>query len=64
MPPALKLIEREENAPQPLTGNEVLWLISDLIAEHLPSIPFDDPYCGTLRTLHELGKPGLFGRPV
>ena len=47
----LKLIERDENAPKPLTGAEVLVLVADLIDTHLPTIPFDDPYRGSLSAL-------------
>ena len=47
----LKLIERDEDAPKPLTGAEVFKLVGELIAEHLPSIPFDDPHYLALRVL-------------
>ena len=45
----LKLVERDEDAPKPLTGAEVYNQVAELIAEHLPSIPFDDPHYVTLR---------------
>lgn len=48
---SLKLIEPDENAPRPLTGAEVYKQVAELIAEHLPSIPFDDPHYVTLRIL-------------
>jgi hypothetical protein len=48
----LKLIERDEGGrPTPLTGQQVLLLCSELIAEHLPTIPFDDPDRGRLVAL-------------
>ena len=50
----LKLIERDENAPKPLTGDEVYEQVAEFIAEHLPSIPFDDPHYVTLRILSRL----------
>jgi hypothetical protein len=34
-----------------LTGEEVMRRVADLIAEHLPIVPFDDPYRGVLVSL-------------
>lgn len=47
----LRLIEQDDTLPAPLTGEQVLQLCSELIAEHLPTIPFDDPYRGALAAL-------------
>lgn len=47
----LRLIEQDETQPAPLTGREVLRLVVDLIDDHLPSIPIDDPDRGILATL-------------
>ncbi|MGI8729222.1 MAG: hypothetical protein ACR2LK_04430 [Solirubrobacteraceae bacterium] len=47
----LKLIERDENAPKPLTGAQLLTKVSDLVAEHIAEIPLDDPYRVTLGIL-------------
>lgn len=44
----MKLIERDENAPKPLTGAQLMTKVSDLVAEHLAEIPLDDPYRVTL----------------
>ena len=51
----LKLIERDEDAPKPLTGDQIFSLVADLISEHLPTLSFDDPYYVTLRILSRLG---------
>jgi len=53
----LKLIERDENAPKPLTGAEVLVLVADLIADRLPSIPIGDPDRGVLAALMHSAPP-------
>lgn len=48
---SLKLMKADKDAPKPLTGDEVYEQIADFIAEHLPSIPFDDPSYVTLHVL-------------
>jgi hypothetical protein len=47
----LRLVEHDESAPVPLTGEQVLQLCSELIAEHLPTVPHDDPYRDCLASL-------------
>lgn len=51
----LRLIEQDDNAPKPLTGEQILALVADVIAEHIPSLAFDDPYYGTLSVLGRRG---------
>lgn len=46
----LKLVENETPRPA-LTGEQVMQKVSDLIGEHLPMIPLDDPYRGALGAL-------------
>ena len=47
----LKLIERDEDAPKPLTGAQILELVADVISPHLPTLSFDDPHYLALRLL-------------
>jgi hypothetical protein len=57
----LRVIENAEDVPPPVTAGEVLQLVSDLIAEHLPAIPFDDPDRGRLVTLRLAVPPSRRG---
>ncbi len=52
----LKLIERDENAPKPLTGEQILELVGDVISPHLPTLSFDDPHYVALRILSRFGR--------
>lgn len=54
MSSTFKLIEADENAPKPLTGQQILDLVADLISEHLGTLSFDDPYYVTLRIFTRL----------
>jgi len=53
----LKLIERDENAPKRLTGDQVFREVADLIADRLPSIPIGDPGRGVLAALLHSAPP-------
>lgn len=59
---ALRLVEKDEDAPTPLTGIEVLGEIAELIADRLPSIPVGDLDRGELVALG-LSLPRAATRP-
>ena len=45
---SLKLMKADENAPKPVTGEQVFREVADLIADRLLSIPLEDPDRGVL----------------
>ena len=51
----LRLIEPDENAPKPLTGDEVLRPVVELIESHFHLVPVSDPHYGVLSALRSLG---------
>jgi len=51
MAATLKLIAADEDAPKPLTGEQILELVADVISPHLPTLSFDDPHYLALRLL-------------
>jgi len=54
---SLKLMKADENAPQPLTGEQVFREVADLIADRLLSIPLEDPDRGVLLALVHSAPP-------
>lgn len=57
----LQLVRNGPPSP-PITGQQVLCQVADLIAEHLPGIPFDDPDRGVLATLMHAAPPDRSNR--
>jgi hypothetical protein len=47
----LKLLEKDDTLPPPLTGAQVLRLVADVIEPHLYGLALDDPLRGALASL-------------
>jgi len=60
----LRLVASDDAAPRTITGKEVMDAIGVLLAEHLPSVPFDDVFRPALDALALAGgvNPRTGGR--